>query len=604
MKIFFAGILCLAATALLANSLPQVERANALQPNPTAQNPVSPPVTVGAVGNEPLIAIAPDGTLYISALQHLYRSTDAGASWTSVVGPLEAQVNLNTDSSISVAPNNRLYFTFDYPYAGTTAVCTTDDRGNTWSCNPAVVPGGTDRMWVVAPSNSAAYEVTNEGLYETAFLMSTDGGTTWIPKAIGSGVLEPQSGPLLQSRCSTKVVQPIKIFGTLPSDVPELKLYVYDPATTGAILSDVRPTGLSMPLALPGGAFSLDGVLYVSSEEANAAGGRQVVVARSPDEGVTWVKLPPIPATTTGTATFSWVAAGAPGHVGVLYYYTTDNGDPGTLNTANWSAVWAESYDADSATPTWTVTTVENSVHTGGICIAADCMGAGRFSGDFISAIIDSTGAAHLTWMNDSGLILYQRVQSGPPSIYVPPPCGQLPLPVQLNSVVSRKVHASAGTFDIDLPVTGTHGIECRSGGASGDYTMIFTFSNPLHSVDSANVSSGTGSVNSSAIGSDRHQYTVNLTGVANGQHIFVTLHNVHDEAGRISDAIAGPMSVLLGDTSGDGVVNSADITQTRRQSGNVADSSNFREDVTLDGVINSADITAVRRQSGNALSP
>jgi hypothetical protein len=64
-------------------------------------------------------------------------------------------------------------------------------------------------------------------------------------------------------------------------------------------------------------------------------------------------------------------------------------------------------------------------------------------------------------------------------------------------------------------------------------------------------------------------------------------------------------MGVLLGDTSGDGVVNSADITQTRRQSGNVAHDdpdANFREDITVDGTINSADITAVRRESGNAL--
>ena len=44
-------------------------------------------VTVGAHGNEPLITIGPDGTLYISALQHLYRSTDKGATWTELGGP-------------------------------------------------------------------------------------------------------------------------------------------------------------------------------------------------------------------------------------------------------------------------------------------------------------------------------------------------------------------------------------------------------------------------------------------------------------------------------------------------------------------------------------
>jgi hypothetical protein len=64
-------------------------------------------------------------------------------------------------------------------------------------------------------------------------------------------------------------------------------------------------------------------------------------------------------------------------------------------------------------------------------------------------------------------------------------------------------------------------------------------------------------------------------------------------------------MGILLGDTTADGTVNSADITQVRRQSGNVAHDdpgANFREDITADGTINSADITAVRRQSGSAL--
>jgi hypothetical protein len=382
----------------------------------------SSPVTVGIHGNEPLITRAPDGTLYISALQHLYRSTDSGASWTELLGPIYAStLNLNSDSSISVDPLNRLYFTFDYPYAGTTAVCTSDDRGTTWACNPAVVPGGTDRMWILAPSTTAAYEVTNQGLYETAFLQSSDRGASWVPKSIGSGLLEPQSGPLLQKDSSSDVLQIIKICGTLPQEVPELKVYVYHPAATGSIISDIRSTGLALPLALPSASFGRDGQLWVASEEANSAGGRQVVLARSTNEGVTWSKLAPIPGTTSGTAIFSWVAAGGPHHVGVLYYYTPDNGDPGALTNSTWSAIWAESFNADSPVPTWTVTTAESTIHNGAICIAADCSGSNRFAGDFISAIIDPSEVAHLTWMKqESGTgaisIRYEQIQSTPPS--------------------------------------------------------------------------------------------------------------------------------------------------------------------------------------------
>lgn len=320
------------------------------------------PVTVGTKGNEPLLALASDGTLYISALQHIYRSTDSGNTWTELPGPIFAsQLNLNSDSSMAVDPGNRLYFTFDYPYAGTTAVCTTDDKGVTWACNPAVVPGGTDRMWVLAPSNDAAYEVTNEGLYETSFLTSTDRGTTWTPRAVGSGILEPQTGPLLQKRCSSSVLQVAKIYGNSDAEA-QLQFYVYEPSSPGAILSEMRPTGLKLPTALPSAALSLDGILYVASEEVNAAGGRQVVVARSADEGKTWTKLPPLPATVTGTATFTWLAAGEPGHIGVIYYYTTDNGDAGALTNSTWSAVWAARRNEFCSAPSDRVSTTAESL--------------------------------------------------------------------------------------------------------------------------------------------------------------------------------------------------------------------------------------------------
>ncbi len=174
---------------------------------------------------------------------------------------------------------------------------------------------------------------------------------------------------------------------------------------------------------------------------------------------------------------------------------------------------------------------------------------------------------------------------------------------VQLNSVVSRKTHGNAGTFDIDLPLTGPRGIECRSGGASGDYTMIFTFSNTLTSVGGASVTGGTGTVSSSAINSgDAHQYVVNLTGVANAQTITVTLANVSDSSGNSSASISSSMGVLVGDTTGDGFVNSGDIAQTKSQSGTVVTASNFREDVTVDGSINSGDINLVKSKSGTAL--
>ena len=388
------------------------------KPSPTpTPTPEPTPVTVGVNGNEPLLAEAPDGTLYISALQHIYSSTDSGATWTELLGPIYASsINLNSDSSISVDPGNRLYFTFDYPYAGTTAVCTSDDRGITWTCNPGVVPGGTDRMWTLAPTMVDDYEVTNEGLYETTFLHSTDRGSTWTPTALGAGLFEPQTGPLLQKPGSDNVLQITKIYGELPQETPELKVYVYSPNSTGSIISAVRTSGLPIPVALPSAALGHDGELWVATEQTNGKGGFSVVVAHSADEGVTWSKLPPIPGTTNGTATFTWVAAGSPGHVGVIYYYTPDNIDSASATNSNWSVMWAETFNATSPTPIWTIRPVELNVHTGPICAAAGCSGDQRFAGDFINAIIDQNDVAHLTWMvedmsTQDTTIRYERIK-------------------------------------------------------------------------------------------------------------------------------------------------------------------------------------------------
>jgi len=167
--------------------------------------------------------------------------------------------------------------------------------------------------------------------------------------------------------------------------------------------------------------------------------------------------------------------------------------------------------------------------------------------------------------------------------------------PVQLNAVVSRKTHGDAGTFDIGLPLTGNPGIECRSGGASGDYTIVFTFAVP---VTFATADCGGTAATASSSG---NSVTVNCTGVTNAQTIPITVHGVSATGFATADAVA-PMSVLVGDTTADASVNSADISQTKSKSGQGVDSSNFRSDVTADGSLNSADISLVKSKSGTAL--
>jgi hypothetical protein len=169
-------------------------------------------------------------------------------------------------------------------------------------------------------------------------------------------------------------------------------------------------------------------------------------------------------------------------------------------------------------------------------------------------------------------------------------------------TVVSRKTHGTAGDFDITLPASGTPAIECRSGGSSNAYTLVYTLGGNVSAAGTARVTQGNATVGTPTLGPSANQVIVPLTDVTNAQHLIITLNGVHDASGAILDNLVARMDVLVGDTTGNGVVNSSDISQTQSQSGQPATSSNFREDVTVNGLINSSDISLVQSKSGTAL--
>jgi hypothetical protein len=173
-----------------------------------------------------------------------------------------------------------------------------------------------------------------------------------------------------------------------------------------------------------------------------------------------------------------------------------------------------------------------------------------------------------------------------------------------LVSAVSRKIHGTAGTYDVDL-LPPASGIEPRSGGTNGDYQVVVTFAVPITSVSSAvavPATGGTASVVGAPIVSGT-EVTINLTNVSNAQRLTINLIGVNDGANTTNLSV--PMAVLIGDTTGNGAVNSSDLSQTQSQSGQPVVSGmspNFREDVTVNGLINSSDISLVQSKSGTGL--
>ena len=159
-----------------------------------------------------------------------------------------------------------------------------------------------------------------------------------------------------------------------------------------------------------------------------------------------------------------------------------------------------------------------------------------------------------------------------------------------LVSAASRKKHGNAGTFDIDLPLTGTPGVECRVGnGGTFLQTIVFTFSEAVTSV-SGTTTTTCGSVNSTTISGST--VTVELGHVScDGSDITVTVPGVNGASGSV-DASA-TMTLRTGDVNADGVVGTADLKEIRMNVGRgLVNEDNFRDDITVDGKVNHGDTT------------
>jgi hypothetical protein len=89
---------------------------------------------------------------------------------------------------------------------------------------------------------------------------------------------------------------------------------------------------------------------------------------------------------------------------------------------------------------------------------------------------------------------------------------------------------------------------------------------------------------------------------VANAQTITITVSGATDEFGQTLPTTDVQMGVLLGDATGDGVVNASDIAITKARIGPVVDAMNFRSDLNGDGAINAADVALTKSRSGTGL--
>jgi hypothetical protein len=171
-------------------------------------------------------------------------------------------------------------------------------------------------------------------------------------------------------------------------------------------------------------------------------------------------------------------------------------------------------------------------------------------------------------------------------------------------TVVSRKTHGTAGTFDVALPLAGTAGIECRSGGATNAYTLVYTLDRNLAAAGTATVAQGTATVGTPTLGPNANQVTVPLTGVTTAQHLIITLNGVHDTASRILNNLVGRMDVLVGDVNASRIVTSGDTNLCKAQALQPVTTANFRNDINASGAITTGDVNIVKQNALSQLPP
>ena len=121
-----------------------------------------------------------------------------------------------------------------------------------------------------------------------------------------------------------------------------------------------------------------------------------------------------------GSAEMPWIAGGDAGRVDVVYYNTTDLGDPNTQNL-HWTVKFAQSLNANAREPVFTLSDASDPItHFGPICnLGLLCSSGTRVLLDFFEVAVGPDGLANIAYAdtgnaNSPSQVTYARQTSGP----------------------------------------------------------------------------------------------------------------------------------------------------------------------------------------------
>jgi hypothetical protein len=227
--------------------------------------------------------------------------------------------------------------------------------------------------------------------------------------------------------------------------------------------------------------------------------------------------------------------------------------------------------------------------------------------GAFVPFLTDtSLTSAVFTGATGSSYAFYSLARDQAGNLELPPAAPDAtttvidPLLPTLVGVASRKVHGSAGTFDLPLNLISTNPTtEPRSGGAGGNHTIVFVFDKPV-TAGNASVIAGVGTAGTPNFSGTA--MIVPLSGATNQQYVTVSVSDVVSADGGAGGSGSVRVGFLLGDVSQNRVVTVSDLAQVNAQIAQVVTPSNYLKDVNASGTLTVADKGIANTQITKAL--
>jgi hypothetical protein len=398
---------------------------------------VLPDLALGQGAGEPNIAVAPDGTIYVTPIDHLFRSRDGGKSFTDLG---TSKTDGHGDGDIAVDATGRLHWLGLFGTAGAIPYQHSDDHGDTWSkavdlSSPSLSSKdgtGSDREWIDATPDGWLYTAWRDSAHggTIAFRASKDGGDHWLPlvtvgpdRLTGPVVHGPAPGTAYIPMTDSKGTGPSVPMVGSPTSTFHLELakttdhggnWTVLPILTPAQMATMEPVVDEGTVIFPVAAVDAAGTVYVAWSSAEPTAGQQaprslsrfgVFLTSSRDGGKTWAD-PVQVSDPSHAALLPFLAAGAAGRLAIVWYENTV-GNPSDTLPDLWNVKLWESTDADrGAVHHVTAQLNAQPSHIGSVCtVGGACLfeAGDRSLLDYFEVALNAAGQPVVAWASSAG---------------------------------------------------------------------------------------------------------------------------------------------------------------------------------------------------------